>query len=289
LRRLSHRRARPTPSSTCRLARARISISNLQQRCFTLPAIGGNLIGLLNFEDYKTRLAERRPGDFHCLGRSLRFSGQEFFLDSEGPALRPACGWCRDGQTFGFVQDDYRWTSLTAEGVRGVQSAGLFTIPANAGFDPSKPWAAGTFGQWRRCPAGHGCVRARLPGPRRVCPRRAFDDALGSSVAPPLSSSIKTSVGRGQGASGFQLPPESEPPPISGLCRGLARQPRQRCDSCGAPTTVLTLIFIFQSALARFRARAHRLVRNGFLAVVLGPGSAGPPACNCRSSMSSTM
>jgi transcriptional regulator of nitric oxide reductase len=230
---------------------------------FTLPAIGGNLIGLLNFEDYKRALPNGAQAIFVASGGPYDFLGKKFFLDSEGrrfDRLRVV----QDGQTFGFVQDDYRWTSLTAEGVRGVQNAGLFTLPANAGFDPARPWRLELLVNG----AGAAPVTVAFGLDYQV-PDAAvlagLDDALVERRPAPVVVD-RTGVGE-VNDSGLQTPPESEPPPIPAYLEAW-RDSRVNVAILAVLLAVLTLIFIFQSALARSR-RAHRLVRNGFLAVVL--------------------
>jgi NosR/NirI family nitrous oxide reductase transcriptional regulator len=105
----------------------------------TPPAIGGNLLGMVKFEEYKSQVPSGRYTIVVAATGSYDFLGKKFFLASEGnrfDRLRVV----QDGKTFGFVQDDYKWTALAADGVRGLQSAGLFALAANASFDPVKPW-----------------------------------------------------------------------------------------------------------------------------------------------------
>ena len=57
----------------------------------------------------------------------------------------------QDGQTFGFVHDDYqRLGTGAAEGIRAQQDAGLFALPANARIRSGEAVAAGAAGQRRR-------------------------------------------------------------------------------------------------------------------------------------------
>jgi NosR/NirI family nitrous oxide reductase transcriptional regulator len=230
---------------------------------FTLPAVGGNLVGLLKFEDYKRALPNGAQAIFIGASGPYDFLGKKFFLESEGrrfDRLRLVQG----GQRFGFVQDDYRWTSLTAEGVRGVQNAGLFALPANTGFDPSKPWRLELLVNG----AGAAPVTVafgldyEIPDARVLA---SLDDALVERRAPPVV--VDRTPVREAKDSGSQMPAESEPPPIPAWVEAW-RDSRVNVAILAVLLSVLTLIFVFQSALARSR-RAHRLVRTGFLMVVL--------------------
>ena len=224
---------------------------------FTLPSVGGNLVGMLNFEDYKSQLPSGGEAIFVASSGPYDFLGNKFFLDSEGhrfDRLRVV----QDGKTFGFVQADYRWTTLTAEGVHGVQTTGLFALPANAGFDPLKPWrleilvnGAGAtpvtvaFGLDYKAPDAQAL--AKLDEAERRTRAAAVDQP-------------------GDGATDF-LPPGAEAPTAPPWVDAW-HDSRVNVAILAALLSVLTLIFIFQATLARFRL-AHRLVRNAFLLVVL--------------------
>jgi NosR/NirI family nitrous oxide reductase transcriptional regulator len=192
----------------------------------TPPAIGGNLIGLLNLEAYKRGLPSDAQAIFVASNGPYDFLGTRFFREGRFDRLRVV----QDGNTFGFVPDQYRWTNPYAEGIKGEQNAGLFALPAQPGFDPLRPWrlellvnGAGAmpvtvaFGADYQVPAAHVLMPETPPEPAWV---EAWRDAK-------LNIAI-----------------------LAGLL------------------SVLTLILVFQSRLVRSR-RAHRLVRNGFLAVVL--------------------
>jgi NosR/NirI family nitrous oxide reductase transcriptional regulator len=225
---------------------------------FTLPTVGGNLIGMLNFEDYKSQLPSGGQAIFVASSGPYDFLGNKFFLDSEGrrfDRLRVV----QDGQTFGFVQPDYRWTNLTVEGLHGVQGAGLFALPANAGFDPSKPWRLEILVN----SAGAAPVTVAFGLDYKVPDAQALaslNDA--ERRAQPV---VVDQTGVGDGGTDFQMPLESEsqPPWVEAW-----RDSRTNVLILGVLLSVLTLIFTFQATLARFRL-AHRLVRNGFLLVVL--------------------
>jgi NosR/NirI family transcriptional regulator, nitrous oxide reductase regulator len=230
---------------------------------FTVPAVGGNLVGLLKFEDYKRELGDGAQAIFVASGGPYDFLGKKFFLESEGrrfDRLRVVQG----GQAFGFVQDDYRWISLTAEGVRGVQGAGLFVLPANSGFDPLRPWRLELLVNGAGVPpvtVAFG-LDYQVPDAQVLT---SLDDALNEARAPPVVVD-RTSV-RDAKDSVIQMPPEPEPPLVPAWVEAW-HDSRVNVAILAVLLSVLTLIFVFQSRLARSR-RIHRLVRNGFLAVVL--------------------
>ena len=102
---------------------------------FTPPVVGGNLIGLPNFEEYKRQMPTGGQAIFIASSGPYDLLGTKYFRASEGyrfDRLRVV----QDGKTFGFVQDDYSY----AAGFRGYQNAGVFALPAGSGFDPIKPW-----------------------------------------------------------------------------------------------------------------------------------------------------
>ena len=113
--------------------------SDFATALFTPAAIGGNLIGILNYEDYKRRMPSDAQAIFVASTGPYNFLGTRYFQDSSGhrfDRLRVV----QEGHVFDFGQDDYLWINPYAEGIRGMQDAGLFIVPANSGFDPLKPW-----------------------------------------------------------------------------------------------------------------------------------------------------
>src|SRR5215468_11225407 len=106
---------------------------------FTPAAIGGNLVGMLNFEDFKRKMPSDAQAIFVASNGPYNFLGTKYFLDSEGgrfDRLRVV----QDGRTFTFARDDYQWVNPFGEGIRGEEDAGLFALSAASGFDPLKPW-----------------------------------------------------------------------------------------------------------------------------------------------------
>jgi NosR/NirI family nitrous oxide reductase transcriptional regulator len=222
----------------------------------TPPAIGGNLLGLLKFEDYKRELPSGAHAIFVASNGPYDFLGTKYFQESAGnrfDRLRVT----QAGKTFGFVQNDYAY----ATPIEGQQVTGLFALPAK-GFDPLKPWrleilinGAGTapvtvaFGLDYKIPAAHVL---QVPVPQVLVPQPPPQPPPQPQPLPP--------------------PPEPEPelelpPPVAPWVEAWS-DARVDIAILAVLLSVLTLIFIFQSTLARSRV-AHRVVRTGFLLVVL--------------------
>jgi transcriptional regulator of nitric oxide reductase len=226
----------------------------------TPPAIGGNLLGLLKFEDYKQQLPRGGHAIFVASNGPYDFLGTKYFRESEGnrfDRLRVIQG----GKTFGFVQKDYTF----AAPIQAQQATGLFALPANAGFNPLKPWrleilinGTGTppvtvaFGLDYKIPDAYVLqVPVQVPAPRVVVPQP--EPKL--QPAPPPEPEL-------------QPEPELELlPPVAAWVEAWT-DARVDIAILAVLLSVLTLIFIFQTTLARSRV-AHRLVRTGFLLVVL--------------------
>jgi len=218
----------------------------------TPPAIGGNLLGLLKFEDYKRELPSGAQAIYVASNGPYDFLGTRYFRESEGnrfDRLRVV----QDGKTFSFVQRDYAY----ATPIEAQQLAGLFALRANSGFDPVKPWrldilinSAGTppqtvaFGLDYKIPDAYLIVPPPPPPP---------PPQPEPQVQPQLEP---------------QLEPETELlPPVATWVEAWS-DARLHVAMLAVLLSVLTLIFMFQSTLARSRV-AHRLVRTGFLLVVL--------------------
>ena len=134
-------------------------------------------------------------------------------------------------QTFDFVQADFqRIGTGRGEGIRGQQDAGLFALAANSGFDPVQPW------------------RLEL----------LVNGSGSGSVSIPFGLDYKI-------PEAHVLTPDQ--PPVAAWVEAW-RDSRLNVALLALLLSVLTLIFIFQATLSRSRL-AHRLVRNGFLAIVV--------------------
>ncbi len=196
----------------------------------TPPAIGGNLLGLRNFEEYRRRMPSGGQAIFVASNGPYDFIGTKHYREAEGHRF-DRIRIVQDGQSFGFVHDDFqRLGTGAAEGIRAQQNAGLFIVPAAAHLDPVRPW--------------------RL----ELLVNGAAADPV--TVAFPLE---------------YRLPDAHilmpEPPPVAAWVEAW-RDARFNIAVLGVLLVLLTLIFIFQARISRSRL-THRLVRNGFLLVVL--------------------
>ena len=196
----------------------------------TTPSIGGNLLGVLRFEEYKAQLngghailvASRGPYDFFGTNHLLASQGNRF------DRLRVV----QESRTFTFVQNDYAY----AVPIQGMQLAGLYRLPAE--FDPVKPWRLEILVNTRGTPT------VSVP--------------FGLDYKVPDSYILMPQPA----AAAIELPPE--------IPAWVEAWNESKVDAAilAVLLSVLTLIFVFQNALARHRL-AHRVVRNGFLLVVL--------------------
>src|SRR5712672_1936781 len=196
----------------------------------TPTAIGGNLLGVRNFEEYRRRIPAGRHVLFFASNGRYDFHGTNHWWkahDYRFDRIRIV----QDGQAIGFVHEDYQ-ALLTgaAEGIQSPKKAGLFTLPADAVFDPVKPWRLELL--------------VNAAGPKPV------------TVAFPLEYRLP--------AAHILMPEE---PAVAAWVEAW-RDARVNIAILTVLLAALTAIFVFQAQLARSRL-AHRLVRNGFLAVVL--------------------
>jgi NosR/NirI family transcriptional regulator, nitrous oxide reductase regulator len=236
---------------------------------FTLPAIGGNLIGMVNFEDYRNKLPSGAQAIFVASRGRYNFLGNKFLQEGQRfDRLRVV----QDGQTFGFVQKDYQWTSPYTEGIRGMEDAALFALPpapnpppegGKGGFDPSKPWRLELLVNGEGDQPVTVAFALDYNAPDLQVLTKA-DDATGESHTQPVVLD-QGAVGDGT-VSDFQLPLEFESPVPAWV--EAWHDARANVAILAGLLCVLTLIFVFQATLSRFRL-AHRLVRNGFLLIVL--------------------
>jgi NosR/NirI family transcriptional regulator, nitrous oxide reductase regulator len=202
----------------------------------TPAAIGGNLLGLRNFDDYRARLPRGAPAIFIASNGPYDFVGTKHFRQSEGyrfDRIRVVQG----DETFSFTNDNYqRLGTGSADGIRAQQYAGLFALPANAKFDPLKPWRLELL------------VNGSAGG--------TGTDAQPVSVAMPVEFRLPAA---------FVLMPEE--PPVPAWVEAW-RDARGNIAILAVLLAVVTGVFVFQAPLSRSR-RAHRLVRNGVLLFVL--------------------
>jgi NosR/NirI family nitrous oxide reductase transcriptional regulator len=237
---------------------------------FTPAAIGGNLVGMVNFEEYKRRMPSGAQAIFVASKGPYDFLGKKFFVESEGKRF-DRLRVVQDGQTYGFVQDDYQFLNPFAEGIKGEQDAGLFALPANSSFDPAKPWRLELLVNGTSDGTGTGAapVTVAFPLEYKIPDLQALtsgDDAAAAErrAQPPVADQTVDTDAKD---SDLQMSLEAEPPPVPAWVEAWT-DARVNVAILAVLLTVLTLIFVFQAALSRSRL-AHRLVRNGFLLVVL--------------------
>jgi NosR/NirI family transcriptional regulator, nitrous oxide reductase regulator len=197
----------------------------------TPPAIGGNLIGLRYFDEYRQRLVNGAQAIFVASNGPYDFLGTKHYRESEGRRF-DRLRIVQDGRTISFLHDNYqRLGTGAAEGIRAQQNAGLFALPASTPFDPVRPWRLELL--------VNGTV-----------------DTKPVSVAFGLDYRLPAA---------HILMPEATPVAV---WVEAWRDARVNIAILGVMLTILTLIFVFQAQISRSRL-AHRLVRNGFLLVTL--------------------
>jgi NosR/NirI family transcriptional regulator, nitrous oxide reductase regulator len=229
----------------------------------TPPAIGGNLLGMIKLEDYKSGLPNGAQAIFVASNGPYDFFGRSYVQASQGnrfDRLRVV----QDGKTFSFVQADYTY----AVPPQGQQLAGLFALPANSGFDPLKPWRLDVLVNSESGPPVTVAFGLDYKVPDTFVSGPG-DTPVAAASAPASPAPVAPS-------------PDLQPQPELDLALGLDLD-----EGSSVPAwveawsdaklniailtvllSVLTLIFVFQDTLARHR-RAHLLVRRGFLLVVL--------------------
>src|SRR5215471_13880814 len=219
-------------------------------------AIGGNLLGLAKLEEYTQALKPNQQAIFIASNGPYNFFGNKYTEASEGHRF-DRIRLVQNGRTINFVESDYTY----AVPAPGQQLAGLFALPPS--FDPSKPWRLellvnGTGARNVTVPFG---VDYKVP------------DSYKPGATPPPSASAPatdTQTAQAQTAPEIDLGPElgdDLPPPVPAWVEAWS-EARGNIVILAVLLTVLTLIFIFQARLARYRA-AHRIVRTGFLMVTL--------------------
>jgi NosR/NirI family transcriptional regulator, nitrous oxide reductase regulator len=197
----------------------------------TPAAIGGVVLsGVRNFEDFRRRIPAGGHAIFMASNGPYDFHGTKHFWREHGFRFERV-RIVQDGHSFGFVHEDYQWFLVKAvEGFQSQQEAGVFFVPASANFDPVKPWRLELL--------------VTTEGQNPV------------TVAFPFEYKLPA---------GLILMPEE--PAVAPWVEAW-RDSRVNVAILTALLVVLTGIFVFQAQLSRSR-RAHKLVRNGFLLVVL--------------------
>jgi NosR/NirI family transcriptional regulator, nitrous oxide reductase regulator len=193
----------------------------------TPASIGKNVLGS-SYADY-----------FGPRGKSMRFLPAKIFVASKGPydfiganrfdRLRVVQG----DQTYQFTSSQYQEISTGGhDGIRALDHAAVFTLKADARFDPLKPWRLELL------------VNGQTAAGSRV------------SLAFPVDYQLP--------ASHILMPPA---PPVPAWIEAW-RDSRTKVTIEAALLALLTLLLAFQAKLAQSR-RAHRIIRNSFLLFVL--------------------
>ena len=224
----------------------------------TPAAIGGNLLGVVTLEEYKNKLPSGAEAIYVASNGPYNFLGTKYYDSATGNRF-DRLRVIQSGKTFRFTETDYTY----AVPIKGQEVAGLFALPAHSGFDPSKPWrleilvnGAGTppvtipFGLDYKLPANlvnsPGTPPAAASGVGSTTP-----DAEVAIAQPLLDLDLAQDL----------------PSPVPAWVEAWG-EAKLNIAILTLLLSVLTLIFIFQARLARSRV-AHRLVRNGFLLIVL--------------------
>jgi NosR/NirI family transcriptional regulator, nitrous oxide reductase regulator len=229
---------------------------------FTPAAIGGNLVGMVNFEDYKRHMPDDAQAIFLASKGPYNFLGKKFFVPSEGNRF-DRFRIVQDDKTFTFVQRDYRLLNPFAEGIKGQEDAGLFVLPVNAGFDPLKPWRLEILVNGE---GAAGPVTVAFPLDYKVPDLEALTRRDDSGAQAPAAQGQPAIAGDADKDSDLQIALDTEAGAPAWV--DAWKDAKLNVAILAVLLTVLTLIFIFQAQLSRYRL-AHRLVRNGFLLVVL--------------------
>ena len=218
----------------------------------TPTAIGGNLLGVVKLEEYKGVLPQGAEAIVVASRGPYDFFGTKYVQASEGNRF-DRLRLIQDGKRFSFVQNDYTY----AVPVPGYEFTALFALPAKSGFDPKKPWRLEIL------------VNGIGAGPVTVAFGTDYKlpDSLPNIAAPAAPAADSNAQ-----EPSASTPPELDldldlPPPVPAWIEAWS-DAKLNVAILAVLLSVLTAIFVFQAQLARHRL-AHRLVRNGFLLVVL--------------------
>src|SRR5262249_16969286 len=170
----------------------------------------GNLVGMLNFEDFKRKMPSDAQAIFVASNGLYNFLGTNYSQDSAGRFDRLRV--VQDGRIFGFVRDDYQWVNPFGEGIRGQEDAGLFALPAASGFDPLKPWRLELFVNGTVVGVGAPQVTAAFGLDYNVPDLQALTTSLDDARAKPVAADQRDVGDRKD--SDVRRPAEPEGPPV---------------------------------------------------------------------------
>jgi transcriptional regulator of nitric oxide reductase len=217
--------------------------------------IGGNLLGLVRADEYTSQLPRGAQAIYIGSRGPYDFFGTKYFQASEGN-LFDRIRLVQGTRTFTFHQRDYTY-ALPA---RGQQLAALLAIPPNSGFDPQRPWRLDLLVH------GTGARTVTVPfGLDYTLP-----DFIKNGTPPPIPPTPVVAAAEAAPAIAADALGELDLDEAPQVAPWVEAWTDARTDIVilAALLTTLTLIFVFQDALARHRL-AHRVVRIGFLTVVL--------------------
>ena len=197
----------------------------------TPASIGRNVLGG-DYADY-----------FGPRGKSMIFLPWQIFVASKGPYdfiddLAGATRFDRlllaqEDRTYRFTASQYQWVRTGGrDGIRALDHAAVFTVPAGARFDPLKPWR--------------------------------LEILVNGQTATGSPMSLTFPVDYQLPASHVLMPP---PPPAPAWIQAWSDS-RTNVIIEAMLLGLLTLILANQTRLAKSR-RAHRIIRDSFLAFVL--------------------
>jgi transcriptional regulator of nitric oxide reductase len=221
----------------------------------TPEIIGGNLLGIVRADEYTSQLPSGAQAIYIASSGPYDFFGTKYFQASEGN-LFDRIRLVQGGRTFTFHQRDYTYALPPS----GQQLAALLALPPNSGFDPQRPWRLELLVH------GTGARAVTLPfGLDYTLP-----EFVKNGTPPPIPPTPVAAAAQPAPALAQDPLPEldlDEEPQVAAWVEAWS-DARTDIIILAALLTALTLIFVFQDALARNRL-AHRVVRLGFLAVVL--------------------
>jgi NosR/NirI family nitrous oxide reductase transcriptional regulator len=218
----------------------------------TPVAIGGNLLGVVGLEEYKSQLPQGQEAIIVASRGPYDFLGTKYVQASEGNRF-DRLRLVQDGKRFSLVQSEYTY----AVPVPGYDFSALFALPAKSGFNPKKPWRLEILvnGVATRPVTVAFGVDYKLPDSLPAAPAPAPSVSTGDANTQPAPTLAELDLDR------------DLPAPAPAWVEAWS-EAKLNIAILGVLLSALTAILAFQAQLARHRM-IHRVVRNGFLLVVL--------------------